>query len=109
MLEIPQRTATPDLRDGCEVVRRRRRSGGPLERPCIPGIASGNCTPQVRPQQVANENKHTRGLKKHSYGYNEIPNIPATPRLVGINSARHPKNAGNMHEIESQMESNDEE
>src|SRR6266852_621324 len=56
MLEIPQRPAALHLGDGCEVVRWRRRSGRPLERPCIPGIAPGKLTQKVRPKQVANEN-----------------------------------------------------
>src|SRR5258708_10619351 len=108
MLEIPQRPSALHLRNGCEVVCWRRRSRGPLERPCIPGIASGKLTPKVRPKQVANEHHHARRLKEHANCHDEIPDVPAASRLVGVDSARHPENAGNVHEIEGQMEPYDE-
>jgi hypothetical protein len=108
MLQVPQRPAAPDLGDLREVVRRRRRSGGPFERPRIPGIAPGHLAAEVRPQQVADKNQHARRLKEHADGHDEIPDVPAAPRLVGIDSARHPENAGNVHEIERQMESDEE-
>src|SRR6266481_6165720 len=38
-----------------------------------------------------------------------IQGVPAPARLVGIDSARHSEQAGNVHEIERQMESDEEE
>src|SRR5580704_15571760 len=104
MLQVPQRAAALDLRGDREVVRRRRRIGGPFERPRIPGIAPGERTTEVRPQQVADKNQDAGGLKEHTDCHDEIPNVPAAPRLIGIDPARHPQNAGNVHEIERQME-----
>src|SRR6478609_7544046 len=109
MLQIPQRTAASDLGDGCEVVRRWWRSSGPFERPCVPRIAPGDQTPPIRPQQVANEHQHPSRLKEHTYGYNQVPYVPAPARLIGINSPRHPQNSRNMHEIEGEVESEEEE
>src|SRR5205823_3243610 len=74
----------------------------------IPGIAACGLTPKARPEQIANENQHARRLKKDADRDDEIPDVPAAPRLVGIDSARHTENARNMHEIEGQMESDDE-
>src|SRR5215470_14400446 len=50
MFQVPKRAAALYLRDGGEVVFRRRRRGGPLERPGIPRIASCALTPKVRPK-----------------------------------------------------------
>src|ERR1700722_4521627 len=109
MLQVPQRAAAPDFRNRREIVGRRRGSSGPFERPRIPWIAAGDLAAEIRPKQVADEHQYTRGLKEHADGDDEIPDIPAAPRLVGIDGARHSKNAGNVHEVERQMESNDEE
>src|SRR5271154_425534 len=108
MLQVPERPTAPDLRDLREFVRRRRRAGGPLEGPRIPGIAPGQRTAEIRPQQVRNKKQHARGLKGYADSDNEIPDVPAAPRLVGIDSTRHPEHAGNVHEIEGQMESDEE-
>src|SRR5258708_36581472 len=104
MLEIPQRPAALHLGDCCEVVRWRRRTRGPFERPCIPGIAPGKLTPKVRPKQVANENHHARRLKEHANCNDEIPDVPAAARLVGINPRGPPGNTGSVHEIEGAVE-----
>src|SRR5580692_1246150 len=109
MLEVPQRAAALDLGNGCEVVCWRRRGSGPFERPRVPRIAPGNLAPPVRPKQVANEHQHARRLKEYAYRHDEIPDVPAATRFVGVDSARHPENAGNMHEIKCQMESDEEE
>src|SRR5215469_14882608 len=50
MFQVPKRTPALYLRNGREVVFRRRRRRGPLERPGIPWIASGVLTPRVRPK-----------------------------------------------------------
>src|SRR5215813_6242375 len=48
MFQVPKRTPALYLRNGREVVFRRRRRRGPLERPGIPWIASGVLTPRAR-------------------------------------------------------------
>src|SRR5580658_635543 len=108
MLEVPQRAPALDFRQRCKIVRWRRRSSGPLERPRIPGIASRKLAAEVRPNQIARENQYARGLKEHAYGHDDVPDLPAATRFVGINAARHSQNAGNMHKIERQMKSDDE-
>src|ERR1700722_10338044 len=108
MLKVPQRPAAPDLGNGGKVICWRGRRSGPFKRPCVPRIAPGKPAPPVRPKQVADEHQHARRLKEYAYGHDEIPDVPASSRLVSIDSAGHPENAGNMHEIEGQMESDDE-
>src|SRR5580704_19306602 len=93
MLQVPQRPAALYLRSDREVVRGRRRIGRPFERPSVPRIDPGDCTAEVRPQQVADKNQDPRGLKEHTDCHDEIPNVPAAPRLIGIDPARHPQNA----------------
>src|SRR5215472_7548874 len=72
MLQIPQRTTTSDLGDSRKVIRRRRRSGGPFERPRVPRIAPGGRTPQVRPQQIGYEDQHPGRLKEDTYSYDQV-------------------------------------
>src|ERR1700722_11404120 len=108
MLEVPQRASALDFRQRREIVRWRRRSSGPFERPRIPGIASRKPAAEVRPNQIARENQYACGLKEHAYSHNDVPDLPAATRLVGINAARHSENPRNMHEIERQMKSDDE-
>src|ERR1700692_3996050 len=64
---------------------------------------------KVRPEQVGNENQNARGLEEDADSYDQIQGVPTAPRLVGINAARHSEKAGNMHEIDGQMEADDEE
>src|ERR1700722_3030699 len=64
---------------------------------------------KIRPEQVGNENQNGRGLEEDADGHDQIQGVPTTPRLVGINAAGHSEKAGNVHEIEGQMEADDEE
>src|ERR1700730_12867473 len=64
---------------------------------------------KVRPEQIGNKNQNARGLEEDADGHNQIQGVPTTPRLVCINAARHSENAGNVHEIECQMEPDEEE
>src|SRR5579863_6859692 len=99
MLQVPQRPPASDLRKPGEVVRRRWRTGGPFERPRIPGIVPGDGAAEVRPQQVAGKNQDAGGLKEYTDGHDEIPDVPTAAWLVGIDPARHPQNAGDVHEV----------
>src|SRR5215510_13782213 len=51
VLEVPERSAASHDRNRCEVVGRRRRTGGPFQRPRVPGIVAGRLSPEVRPQE----------------------------------------------------------
>src|SRR6202022_5139532 len=47
-------------------------------------------------------------LKQRPNPNDQVPPIPSAPRLIRIDSARHAKQPRNMHKVEGQMESNDE-
>src|SRR6267143_194698 len=64
---------------------------------------------EVCPEKVGNENQNACRLKEHADRHDEIKGVPTAPRLVGVDSARHSEKAGNVHEIERQMESDEEE
>ena len=94
MLEIPERPAALDLRNsaklyagGGEVV---DHSSVHASQGSLPAISPL----EVGPQQVADENQNAGRLKEHADGHDEIPDVPAAARLVGIDSARHPENPG---------------
>src|SRR5258707_14064849 len=108
MFQVPQRATALYDRDCFEVVFRRRRVSGPFERPRIPGIASSVFPPEVRPKEIADEGKDACSLEEDAEGDNQIPDVPSTSRLVGVDAARHPEHAGNMHEIERQMKTDEE-
>ncbi len=64
--------------------------------------------PEIRPDQVADEHQHAGRLKEHADRHDQIPGVPPAPGLVGVDAARHAENPGNVHEIERQMEADDE-
>src|SRR4030088_3298020 len=64
---------------------------------------------EVRPEQIGNENQNARGLEEDADSHDQIQSVPTTARFVGVNPARHSEKSRNMHEIECQMESDDEE
>src|SRR5262249_29676832 len=57
MFHVPKRTPALYLRNGREVVFRRRRRRGPLERPGIPWIASGVLTREYDQSRLATKAK----------------------------------------------------
>src|ERR1700683_1440161 len=103
VLEIPKRA--PAAHYGCrgKVIIGRRRTGGPLERPRVPGIVPGQLALPKRPEKIDDERKHSCGLKECADGDDEVPDFPSAARLVGVNPARHSQDARNVHEIKSQM------
>src|SRR5262249_12265635 len=62
MLQIPQRTATGDCRNRSEVVCRRWRAHGPLERPGVPRVVAGPRAFPVGDDQVRHEDQQADGL-----------------------------------------------
>src|SRR4051794_40848572 len=107
MLEVPQRTAAVNGWDHGVVVLRRRRTGGPLEGPCVPRVISRRLAAEVRPNQIDGEEQHPGGLKDNAYGYDEIPNVPTAARLIGVDAARHAEKPGYVHEIEREMKTDE--
>src|SRR5579864_6223127 len=108
MLKVPERAAALDYRDRCEVIGRRRRIRGPLECPGIPRIASGCCAPEIGPDQISQENQNPGSLEENSDGYDEVPCVPTPSRFVGIDPSWHAQQPGDVHEVEGQMEADDE-
>src|ERR1700733_5899440 len=108
MLKVPQRTAALDRWQDGEVVRRRRRLGGPLESPGVPGIVCRDCAAVVRPEQVCKEDQDSRGLEESSDRNNKVPCVPTTARFVGVDSPRHAQKPRDMHEVEGQVEADKE-
>ena len=47
-------------------------------------------------------------LKDDAAAYDQVPHSPAPVELIGVNPARHPENARDMHEIEREMEADQE-
>jgi hypothetical protein len=107
MLDIPQWAAAADGWDYGVVVHRRRRACGPLECPRIPWIISRRLASEVRPKQINGEYQHSRGLKDNADAYDEIPDVPSTARLIGVDAARHPQKPRYVHEIEREMEADE--
>src|ERR1700758_478441 len=108
MLSVPQRAATLNHGDRGEVVGRRRRIRRPLERPGIPWIASSGFAQEIGPEQVSQEDQNSCSLEENAYGHNEVPRVPTSPRFIGVNPSRHSQQAWNMHEVEGEMETDDE-
>ena len=48
------------------------------------------------------------GLEDGSAGDDEIPDHPSAVGLVGVDAARHAQKAGDMHEVEGEMEADEE-
>ena len=40
--------------------------------------------------------------------HEKIPHLPAAAGLVGVNAARHPEHTGNVHEVEGEVEADQE-
>src|SRR5208283_166664 len=57
---------------------------------------------------IPDEHQRGNGLKENADGDNQIPDIPAATGLVGVNPARHAENSRHVHEVERQMEADDE-
>src|ERR1051325_7571711 len=104
MLEIPQRPAALHGGKLREVGSRRRRLGGPFERPRIPRIAARGVALEIRPDEVAEEYERAQPLEDHSDRHQEIPRVPSAPGLVGVDAARHPEDSGHVHAVEREVE-----
>src|ERR1700688_3135958 len=108
MLQVPERTAALDCRDGSEVIRRRRGKSAPFDGPGVTRIAARSFSLEVGPQKIGDENYRAQSLEEHTNRHDEIPDIPAAPGLIGVDSTRHAQHAGNVHEIERQVEPDEE-
>src|SRR5690349_6773625 len=103
MLEVPERAAAANLGNYRKVITWRRGRYGPLQGPGIPRIISRCRAANVRPNQIEEENQHSGGLEENPDGDDQIPNIPAASGFVGVDSAGHAQQPGDMHEVERQV------
>src|SRR5271157_2401558 len=109
MLQVPQRTTAPNHGNLDEVVVWRRRANSPLQRPRIPRIVPRRVPFEVRPYEIHYPEQEAGDLKNDADGDDEVPDLPSATGFVGINAARHAQHARYVHEVERQMETNEEE
>ena len=64
---------------------------------------------EIGPDQVSQEDQNPDSLEENSDGHDEVPGVPTTARLIGVNSSRHAQQSRDMHEVEGQVEADDEE
>src|ERR1700678_4347732 len=108
MFQIPKRPAAGDHRFAGKVVFRWRRAGGPFESPGIPWIRARLFAFEVRPPQVVNEDHGGNALDEAADGDDHVPGIPPTPRLIGVDTARHAQKSWYVHEVETYVETDQE-
>src|SRR5215471_17829072 len=108
MLDVPQRTPASHIGQFGEIVFGRRRSNAPFKRPRIPRIIAGLLPAKIGPDQVIDKDERGDGLNDSANARNHVPQIPASSGLVRVDAPRHPQKPWNVHEIESQMEANQE-
>src|ERR1039458_2271312 len=89
MLQVPERATALDGWGCGEVVLRRRRGGGPLQRPRIPGIGAGDGAFEVGPDHVVDKQQRGDGLDDGATGDGHVPHHPSAVGFVGIDAAGH--------------------
>src|SRR6202011_50687 len=108
VLQVPERAAALNYRDGGEIIGRRRRVRGPFERPRIPWITSSGFAPKIGPEQISQEDQNPGSLEEDSDGHDKVPSVPTAPRFVGVDPSRHAQQSWDMHEVEGQVEADQE-
>ena len=73
MLDVPEGTSAVYGGDDGEVIGGRRRWGGPLEGPGVPGIGAGDGAFEVRPDHVVDEEQRADGLEDGAAGNDHVP------------------------------------
>ena len=101
MLEVPQRAAAAHHRIGREVIRRRRRGRGPLQRPRIPWIVAGLVAVKVASRSGSRRRSAPRSpWMMPPTEIDHVERVPSAVGLVGVDGARHAENADEMHGVE---------
>src|SRR5579864_6649736 len=108
VLKVPQWAAALNDWARGKVISRRRRIRGPLKCPGVPRIASGGLTAEIGPDQVSQEDQNPGSLEENPDGHDEVPSVPTPPRFIGVDPSRHAEQSGDMHEVEGEVESDDE-
>src|SRR5262245_49106119 len=100
VLEIPERPAAADDGYDFEVVGRRWRGRGPLERPGVPGVGAGERPRAQRPHDVHHEDDDPGDLQRYAEGRDEVPDLPAAAGLVRVDPPGHAQQPGDVHRHE---------
>src|SRR5262249_25074710 len=108
VFQIPKWARATDYGNALEVVLRRRRSRGPLERPRIPGVISRLFALARRPENVPCQTGNAGDLKHGSNGSDQIQDLPAPPGVVCVDASRHAQQSRYVHCVEGQVESDEE-
>src|SRR5580698_795021 len=108
MLQGPQRAAARNRRYGRKVIRRRRRTDGPFQCPRVPRVVTGPGSPEIRNYEVRQKHKNCECLDKCTDRDDEVQSVPTTARLVGVDPTGHAQNAGNVHDVERQVKTDEE-
>src|SRR5580698_7040511 len=104
MFAVPEGTAALDGGKDGEIVAGRRRAGGPFQGPGVPGIGAGLFALEVGRDHVPDEDEGGDRLEDGAAGDNLVQQSPATVGFVGVDTARHAEDAGDVHEVEGEME-----
>src|SRR3984957_5950707 len=108
MLQGPQRAAARDWRNRRKVIGWGRRTDGPFQCPCVPGIVTGSGSLEIGNDEVCNKHENRDCLNKRADRNDEVQGVPTAPGLVGVDSTGHAQYAGDMHDVERQVEANQE-
>src|SRR5262250_1165297 len=76
MLQIPQRPAAGDCRDGRKVVCRRWGAYGPFESPCVPGIIPCNVSLPIRNDEVRYKHQDGDALNECADRDGQVQRVP---------------------------------
>src|SRR4029077_10150300 len=70
--------------------------------------APGCFAPEIGLGQISQEDQNPGSLEENSDGYDEVPSVPTPSRFVGIDPSWHAQQPGDVHEVEGQVEADDE-
>src|SRR5580704_11078682 len=100
MLQVPQGAAARDGRNGRKVIRRGRRTGGPFQCPRVPRVVTGPVSLEIGNYEVCYKHENRDRLNERADADKQVQSVPAAARLVGVDTAQHTQQTGNVHEVE---------
>src|SRR5262249_18678745 len=104
MLEVPKRPPAFHCWYDGKVVNGWWGRCRPLQGPRVPWIIARRPPPKVRPDQVEQETQYCHSLEHTPDAHDHVPGSPSSFRLVSVDPPCHSKNSRNGHEVESEVE-----